>query len=65
VGLAMTAQAAEWAVFVNTEWVEQDLSQPNAELTARIRALGIDDDDHVVLYYKGNSVTEVQGAFYA
>jgi thiosulfate/3-mercaptopyruvate sulfurtransferase len=38
---------------------------PIAELQARVRALGIDDDDQVILYYKGNSVTEVQGAFYA
>lgn len=38
---------------------------PVEVLQERIRALGIDEGDHVVLYYKGNTVNEVQGAFYA
>jgi len=106
--LVMTVQAAEWSVFVDADWVEQNLNQPRVklveisdevsyefdqhipgavlaskeywreqgddgvrthlpigELQDRVRGLGINDDDHVVLYYKGNSVNEVQGAFYA
>lgn len=38
---------------------------PIAELEKRIRALGINNSDHVVIYYKGHGTTEVQGAFYA
>jgi len=38
---------------------------PVNELQSRIRLLGINDDDHVVIYYKGKGLTEVQGAFYA
>lgn len=38
---------------------------PIAELQQRIRALGVNQSDHVVLYYKGHGTTEVQGAFYA
>lgn len=106
--LATSVQAADWPVFVDAAWVEQNLDQPGvklveisdevsygfdqhipgavlaskeywreqgadgvrtrlpvAKLQERIRALGIDDGDHVVLYYKGNTVNEVQGAFYA
>lgn len=38
---------------------------PLPELQERIRALGISNDDHVVLYYKGKSLNDVQGAFYS
>jgi len=38
---------------------------PISDLQDRVRTLGIDDGDHVVLYYKGHSVNEIQGTFYA
>ncbi len=38
---------------------------PIGELQDRVRALGINDGDHVVLYYKGKTVNDLQGAFYA
>ncbi len=38
---------------------------PIAELEKRAQALGIHDTDHVVIYYKGKSTNDVQGAFYS
>ncbi len=59
------------AVLASKEyWRKQDddgvrTHLPIDELQDRVRALGLDDGDHVILYYKGNTVNEVQGTFYA
>lgn len=37
---------------------------PVTRLTARLRELGVDDNDGVVIYYKGNDTDEILGAYY-
>ncbi len=37
---------------------------PIGQLVEKIRKLGINDSDAVVIYYKGNNIDEVLGAFY-
>ncbi len=37
---------------------------PVSRLQARLRALGVNDDDGVVIYYKGNDTDEILGAYY-